>query len=275
MQVVQPYPTTWNRSFSRSAHAGRRRSGSRSTTFEPGARRRLHPRLGHQPLRDRLLGQQAGGHHHRRVGRVRATRDGGDDHRPVLDRAGCELAGRRRPGVPVGRDGRIVSAAAGGRLLGRLGGLPSASAARRANDLLHVRQRHAVLRAARPGQARHHRRQVEFAACRSSPPRRRPCAWNIPCSLKYASTSLTWCSGRPVVAEVVERLGVDREDAAGRPVLGGHVGDRRPVGQRQFGQAGAVELDELADHALLAEHLRDGQHQVGGGRPFAAACRTA
>jgi hypothetical protein len=30
-------------------------------------------------------------------------------------------------------------------------------------------------------------------------------------------------------------------------------------------QAVAEELDELADHAVLAQHLGDGQHQVGGG----------
>ena len=33
-------------------------------------------------------------------------------------------------------------------------------------------------------------------------------------------------------------------------------------------QAGAEELDELADHAVLAQHLRHGQHQVGGGDTF-------
>ena len=33
-------------------------------------------------------------------------------------------------------------------------------------------------------------------------------------------------------------------------------------------EAGAEELDELADHALLAQHLRDGQHEVGGGDAF-------
>ena len=31
------------------------------------------------------------------------------------------------------------------------------------------------------------------------------------------------------------------------------------------GDALAVELDELADDAVLAQHLGDGQHQVGGG----------
>jgi hypothetical protein len=38
------------------------------------------------------------------------------------------------------------------------------------------------------------------------------------------------------------------------------------VGQRQVVQAVAVELDELADHAVRTQHLRHRQHQVGGGR---------
>ena len=33
-------------------------------------------------------------------------------------------------------------------------------------------------------------------------------------------------------------------------------------------QAGAIELDELPDHALLAQHLRDGQDEVGRGAAF-------
>ena len=68
--------------------------------------------------------------------------------------------------------------------------------------------------------------------------------------------------------EVAQGLGVDREDAAGRPVLGSHVGDRGPIGQRQRGQAVAVVLDELAHHALLAEHLGHGEDQVGGRGTF-------
>ena len=35
-----------------------------------------------------------------------------------------------------------------------------------------------------------------------------------------------------------------------------------------MGQACAEELDEFFDHAVLAQHLRDDQHQVGGGRAF-------
>src|SRR3546814_2967747 len=61
---------------------------------------------------------------------------------------------------------------------------------------------------------------------------------------------------------------VDREDATGGAVLGRHVADRSAIGQRQVLQALAVELDELADHAVLAQHLGDGEHQVGGGGAF-------
>ena len=86
-----------------------------------------------------------------------------------------------------------------------------------------------------------------------------------PWALAYASTSATCSSGRPVSAQVVDRLAVDREDRAGRAELGAHVADRGAVGQRHAGDALAVELDELADDAVLAQHLGDGQHQVGGG----------
>ncbi len=67
-------------------------------------------------------------------------------------------------------------------------------------------------------------------------------------------------------AQVFERLVVDRKDAAGRSVLRRHVGERRPIGERQARQSATEEFDELADHSLLAEHLRDGQHEIRGGR---------
>ena len=67
-------------------------------------------------------------------------------------------------------------------------------------------------------------------------------------------------------AQVVERDLVDREDGAGRAELGAHVADRGAVGQRDLGDAVAVELDELADDAVLAQRLGDGEHHVGGGR---------
>ena len=71
------------------------------------------------------------------------------------------------------------------------------------------------------------------------------------------------------LGEIAERLGVDREEAAGRAVFRRHVGDGGAVRERHVVEAGAVELDELADHALLAQHLGDGEHEVGGGHAFA------
>jgi len=67
--------------------------------------------------------------------------------------------------------------------------------------------------------------------------------------------------------EVGQRLLVDREDRAGGAELGAHVADGGPVGQRHRGDALAVELDELAHDAVLAQDLGDGEHQVGGGGP--------
>ncbi len=73
--------------------------------------------------------------------------------------------------------------------------------------------------------------------------------------------------------EVVERLAVDGEEPACRAVLGRHVGDRRAVGERQVIEAGPEELDELVDHALPAQHLRHGEHEVRGRHAFLQRAR--
>ena len=70
---------------------------------------------------------------------------------------------------------------------------------------------------------------------------------------------------------VAEGLVVDREHRRGRAELGRHVRDRRAVGEGQAGEAGAVELHELPDDPVVAEHLRDRQHEVGGRGPGAEA----
>ncbi len=66
-------------------------------------------------------------------------------------------------------------------------------------------------------------------------------------------------------AQIVERLVVDGEESDGRAVFGRHVRDGGAIGQAERSDAGAVELDELRDDALLAEHLRHGEDQVGCG----------
>ena len=65
-------------------------------------------------------------------------------------------------------------------------------------------------------------------------------------------------------AQVAEGFGVNREDAAGGAVLGGHVADGGAVGERELGNAGAVKFDELADDAELAQSLGDGEDEIGG-----------
>jgi hypothetical protein len=69
-------------------------------------------------------------------------------------------------------------------------------------------------------------------------------------------------------AEVVDRLGIDGEEAHRRAVFGSHVRDRGAVGQGEGGGAGSEELDELADDAVLPQDLGDAQGEVGGGDAF-------
>ena len=76
-------------------------------------------------------------------------------------------------------------------------------------------------------------------------------------------------------AQVAQRLVVDREHRARRAVLGRHVADRRPVLQRDSPDAFTVELDELPDDAVPAQQLRDGEHEVGRGRPFGQGAPSA
>ena len=69
--------------------------------------------------------------------------------------------------------------------------------------------------------------------------------------------------------EVAQRLRIDGKDAAGRAILRRHVADGGAIGEWKRGDAGAVELNELADDAELAQRLRYGQHEIGRGRAFA------
>ena len=74
-------------------------------------------------------------------------------------------------------------------------------------------------------------------------------------------------------AQISQRLFVDREEAAGRAIFRRHVADRRAVGKRQRANARPEELDETSDDAFLAQHLRDGEHEIGGGDAFPQLAR--
>ena len=67
---------------------------------------------------------------------------------------------------------------------------------------------------------------------------------------------------------VAQGFGIDREEATGRAVFGGHVGNRGTVGQWQRIKASAVEFDEFAHYAFFAQHFYDFQHQIGPGGAF-------
>ena len=69
--------------------------------------------------------------------------------------------------------------------------------------------------------------------------------------------------------EVVDGLAVDGEEPAGRAVFGRHVGDGGTVREAEIVEAGPEKLHELPDHAVRAQHLGDGEHQIGCRRAFA------
>ena len=52
------------------------------------------------------------------------------------------------------------------------------------------------------------------------------------------------------------------------PYSGAMLRDGRAVGDRDVVEARSIEFDETADDALLAQHLRDGQHEVGRSDAF-------
>ena len=78
-----------------------------------------------------------------------------------------------------------------------------------------------------------------------------------------------WASLRPVARRYAVHLGVDREKAHGRPVFRGHVGDRRPIHDRQGRRPRAVEFDKFSHHLGLAQQLREGQGQIRRGDALA------
>ena len=210
--------------------------------------RGLHPGLRPQAAGARLARQQPGRDHHIRVRRVGAGGDGGDHHvamAQIVIRAGDRHAQVRL----VTRHAHH----AGHEVLGETGG--------------DARQQHPVLRPLRPGHRRFDRAHVQ----RQRVGKDRVGAAGVAPHALRAGIGLDQRDAVFVAArqtQVVDRHLIDREDAAGRAVFGRHVADGSAVGQRHVAQPLAVELDELADHALGAEHLRHRQHQVGGGHAF-------
>merc|ERR1719469_225698 len=64
-------------------------------------------------------------------------------------------------------------------------------------------------------------------------------------------------------SHAVNRVGINGEVSHGRTVLGGHVSDSRAIGEGEVLSAGSMELHELANDSTFAEHLDNGQSQIG------------
>ena len=216
-----------------------------------GARReaRLDVGLDLQALLDGLLRQKPRAQHHARVGGVRAARDGRNRDIAV-------------PKVQFVALVVLVPPGAGQRLWREPEPLRRGGTRERLPELaLHVAERDAVLRALRPGHGRLHVAEVEFEDRRELGLRhvvRAEEALRLGVLLDQVDGLWRAVGAR----QEVERLLVDGEEAHGRAVLGRHVGDGRAVGEAHRGEAGAEELHELADDAVLAQHLRDRQREV-------------
>ncbi len=230
--------------------------------------RGLDPRLRRQSLGCGIAREQPCAQHHRRVGGVGAGGDRGDDHRAIAQlptgTAGAGAFCLRRLRTDGGAAATFVLEAV---FLLEIGQLLAARVGERLEAFavvgLHVFQQHAVLRALGAGQRWLDLAHVQFQRGAV------PGGWGggvVPQALRLGigldqRNLLLAAAGQ---AQIGQRLLVDREDAAGGAVFGRHVADGGAVGQRQVLQAVAIELDELAHHAELAQHLGDRQHQVGG-----------
>ena len=214
-----------------------------------GRERGLDVRLHRQAEFHRLLRQQAGGEQHARVGGVGAGGDGGDQHVAVAD-----------VDAVVGLVGLVAV---------RPAFLPKplsfTGAENRLVKVLFILSR--LMRSCGrfgPASDGHHGGQVELevlAVVDRARLRHAEHLLRLVVGLEGGDLGV----GAAGALEVGDGLVVHREEAHGGAVLGRHVGDGGAVGDRQRRAAFAVELDELADDLGLAQHLGDGEHQVGGG----------
>ena len=245
MQVVQPKPTRLKPSLSRS-FCRPDLLKIFADHLRAGRERGLHPRLDRKALGHRLAGEQPGGDHHARVGRVGAGRDRRDHHVAVAERVLAVLD----------RHALVHFAALAEFLVHRLG-----------KAALHLLERHAVLRTLRAGKRRLDRAELELEHVGEDRILR---GLGVVHALRlgvgqHQRDAIGRAAG---VAQIADGVVVDRKEAAGGAVFGRHVAERGAVRDRQARQAGAEIFDELADDAALAQHLRHGEHEVGRGDAF-------
>ncbi len=190
---------------------------------------------------------------------------------------GCRLVAARLGGHGVGVDrGRVRG---GEGLLVRLVDRRGYGVVERvvgecgAERLLRVAQGHPVLRSFRSRERRLDGRQVELELLREVGLVSASGLVPQPLLLGVRLDERDLLRGTPGEAQVRQRLVVDGEDRAGGTVLRAHVPDGRAVGERDPGDPGPVELDELAHHTVLAQQLGDREHQVGSRRALGQRTR--
>ena len=207
----------------------------------------LDPRLDLEAELIGLLGEDASADHDRRIGSIGARSNRRDHYCTVLHFD--VVAVDRNRGGATGRAGGGVDF----KLL-EIGGLDGS-------------QINAVLRTLRARESGYHAAHVEFhgvgvdrfrAGCVA------PQAGGL--GIGFDQGDLLGTATREL--EVRDGFRVDRKDAAGCAVFRRHIGQCRAIGQWQLIETRTEELDKLADHALLAQHLGHAQHQIGGSGAF-------
>ncbi len=125
----------------------------------------------------------------------------------------------------------------------------------------HVRELDAVLWTFRSCQARYNRSQIQLDHICKFRINSICCAEHVLCFIVcFYEFNLFVCTA--CTPEICERFSINREEADGSAVFWSHVCYGRTVSQTDIGQTRAIEFNELADNAFLAEHLSYGQGQV-------------
>ena len=227
--------------------------------FAAGRKARLHPRLARDAAFHGLLRDEPGADHHGRVRRVRARGDRGDHH-GAIGQFGLRARGHGRAAAFVREARRRDFGALSARAIAR--DLPAFERLREAR--LHVGERHAILRPARPREIRHDGAEVEFE--RIAEDRiERFVGSEEPLRARVRFDEIDLLGGAARELQVRERVRVDRKDRDRRAVLRRHVPDRYAIGHAEIREPRAVELDELADHALLTQDFGYGENEIGRG----------
>eukprot|EP00760_Papus_ankaliazontas_P031102 PhM_4_TR5182/c1_g1_i1/m.99095 len=212
-----------------------------------GREGRLHIRGDRQTQGLGLLGDETRGDEDGRVGRVCAGRNGSDRDDTVANRellpVGCDL---HRGSALVFRDGETLETALSGEALGKV--------------FLLLRNKHAVVRALGAGNAGLHRGELklEVLSVRDAlggGAEETESGQNL---LRH----LHLLGGTACLSHVAQGDLINGEVAAGGAVLRGHVADRRTVGEGEVSNTRAVELDELLNDAVLAEHGGKGEDEI-------------